>query len=92
MTDSRPGCADHLRQALLVDSGNYRFGSAFLAQFGDLAKAGVIDPTKVTRFALQNAGSIAALMLTTEALVADLREKEHAPAGPPHGGMGGGDF
>jgi chaperonin GroEL len=61
-------------------------------EFGDLVKAGVVDPTKVTRFALQNAGSIAALMLTTEALVADLPEKEHAPVGPPHGGMGGGDF
>ncbi len=56
-------------------------------QFEDLVKAGVIDPTKVTRFALQNAGSIAALMLTTEALVADIPEERKAAPG----GMGGMD-
>jgi chaperonin GroEL len=43
-------------------------------EFGDMVKAGVIDPAKVTRLALQNAASIAALMLTTEALVADIKE------------------
>ena len=54
-----------------------------------LVKAGVIDPTKVVRTALQNAGSIASLLLTTEALIAEIpEEKEAAPAGPP-GGMGG---
>jgi chaperonin GroEL len=59
-------------------------------EFEDLVKAGVIDPTKVTRTALQNAGSIAALMLTTEALVCELPEKkEEAPAPGGHGGMGG---
>jgi chaperonin GroEL len=61
--------------------------------FGDLVKAGVIDPTKVTRTALQNAGSIAALMLTTEALVAEIPDPK-PEAGMPHGGgmggMGGG--
>jgi len=52
---------------------------------------GVIDPAKVTRLALQNAASIAGLMLTTEALVADIREEEKKAAGAaPHGGMGGG--
>ena len=50
-------------------------------------KSGVIDPTKVTRTALQNAGSIAALMLTTEALVAELPEEKKEPA-MPHGGGG----
>ncbi|MEX2569575.1 MAG: chaperonin GroEL [Cyclobacteriaceae bacterium] len=59
--------------------------------FEDLFKAGVIDPTKVTRLALENAASIAALLLTTECVVADI--KEEAPSGPPmgggHGGMGG---
>jgi len=50
-------------------------------QFEDLVKSGVIDPTKVTRTALQNAGSIAALMLTTEALVAEIPEKKEAPMG-----------
>jgi len=58
-------------------------------QFVDLVKAGVIDPTKVTRTALQNAGSIAALMLTTEALVAEIPEEKKEPAMPHGGGMGG---
>jgi chaperonin GroEL len=62
-------------------------------QMKDMVKAGIIDPTKVTRSALQNAASIASLLLTTEAIVADLPDKnEHnhgAPAGMP-GGMGGG--
>jgi len=56
----------------------------------DMIDAGVIDPTKVTRSALQNAASIAALLLTTEALVVDKPEKEtHGPMMPPGGGMGG---
>jgi len=50
-------------------------------------KAGVIDPTKVTRSALQNAGSIAGLLLTTEVLIAELPEDDKAPAGAPGGGM-----
>jgi chaperonin GroEL len=54
----------------------------------DLVKAGVLDPTKVVRTALTNAGSIAALMLTTEALVAEIPEKKEAPMGG--GGHGGG--
>ena len=58
----------------------------------DLLKAGVADPVKVTRSALQNAASIAALFLTTEAVVADKPEKASAPAGDPTGGMGGMDF
>jgi chaperonin GroEL len=61
-------------------------------EYGDMVKMGVIDPAKVTRLALQNAASIAGLMLTTEALVADIREdeKKAAAAGPHGGGMGGG--
>jgi len=59
-------------------------------QYEDLVASGVIDPTKVTRTALQNASSIAALLLTTEALVAEIKEDEKAPAMPPGGGgMGG---
>ncbi|MDA8266290.1 MAG: chaperonin GroEL [Actinomycetota bacterium] len=54
----------------------------------DLVKAGVIDPAKVTRSALQNAASIAGLLLTTEAIVADRPEKKPEPAMPPGGGMG----
>ncbi|HWS98987.1 MAG TPA: chaperonin GroEL [Pyrinomonadaceae bacterium] len=56
----------------------------------DLVKAGVIDPAKVTRTALQNAASIAGLMLTTEAMVSELPEDDKAPAMPGMGGMGGG--
>ena len=66
---------------------NFDF-NAETEDFGDLVKQGVIDPTKVTRCALQNAGSIAALLLTTEALVCEIPEKEKSAGGPPHGGMG----
>jgi chaperonin GroEL len=66
---------------------NYGY-NAQNGEFVDMVKAGVIDPTKVTRTALQNAGSISALMLTTEALVAELPEEKKAPAMP--GGHGGG--
>jgi chaperonin GroEL len=70
---------------------NPNFGfNAQTETFGDLVEAGVIDPTKVTRTALQNAASIASLLLTTEALVSEIPEKEEkAHAGPPGGGMGG---
>ena len=61
-------------------------------EYGDLLAAGINDPVKVTRSALQNAASIAALFLTTEAVVADKPEKSSAPAGDPTGGMGGMDF
>jgi chaperonin GroEL len=73
------------------ESKDDNFGfNAETDEFGDLVKAGVIDPAKVTRLALQNAASIAGLMLTTEALVADIKEEEKkAAGGPPGGGMGG---
>ena len=65
-------------------------------EYVDMLQAGIIDPTKVERIALQNAASIASLLLTTEALITDIPEKESAmPAMPPGGGMGGmggGDF
>jgi chaperonin GroEL len=64
--------------------------NAATGEFEDLFKAGVIDPAKVTRAALQNAASIAGLVLTTEALVVEKPEKRPAmPAMPPGGGMGG---
>ena len=70
------------------ESKENNFGyNAQTDKFEDLVKAGVIDPTKVTRTALQNAGSIAALMLTTEALVAEIPEEKKEPA-MPHGGGG----
>jgi chaperonin GroEL len=73
----------------VLDSKETNFGfNAFSGQYEDLVKAGVLDPTKVVRTALQNAGSIAALMLTTEALVSELPEEKKAPAMP--GGHGGG--
>ena len=70
---------------------NYGF-NAETESFGDLVADGVIDPTKVTRAALQNAASIASLLLTTEAMVSEYpEEKDKAPAGSP-GGMGGGMY
>src|SRR5438309_85572 len=74
------------------DSKEENFGfNAETGEYGDMVKMGVIDPAKVTRLALQNAASIAGLMLTTEALVAELKEEEKkAAAGAPGaGGMGG---
>ncbi|HUK54998.1 MAG TPA: chaperonin GroEL [Candidatus Binatia bacterium] len=70
------------------ESKDDNFGfDAQSGEFGDMIQAGIIDPAKVTRLALQNAASIAALMLTTEALVADIREEEDAVlAGAGHGG------
>lgn len=65
--------------------------NAETGEYEDLIKAGIIDPTKVTRYALQNAASVAALLLTTEAMVAELpKEEPPAPAMPPGGGYGGG--
>ena len=74
-------------QAVEAASGNMGLNAA-TGEMVDLVKAGIIDPAKVTRAALQNAASIAALVLTTECLVADKPEK--APAGGGGGGMGGG--
>jgi chaperonin GroEL len=69
------------------DSKDDNFGfNAETGEFGDLVKAGVIDPAKVTRLALQNAASIAGLMLTTEALIADIKEETKAGAGAGGGG------
>ena len=74
-----------------VQEGNGAFGyNAATDEYGDMLAMGILDPTKVTRSALQNAASIAGLMLTTEAMVAELPKKE-APA-MPAGGMGMGDY
>jgi chaperonin GroEL len=100
----RRACQDPIRQ-IVVNSGtegaivvekirenaNPNFGfNAQTDTYEDLVVSGVIDPTKVTRTALQNAASIASLMLTTEAMVAEIPEKKSAPAGP--GGHGGPDM
>lgn len=73
-----------------VKNGKGAFGfNAATEEFEDLMKAGIVDPTKVVRTALQNASSVAALLLTTEASIAEKpEEKPAAPAMPP-GGMGG---
>ena len=70
---------------------NYGY-NAETDSYGDLVKDGVIDPAKVTRIALQNAASIAGLMLTTEAIVAELPEEEKVSASAQAGGMGGGMY
>jgi chaperonin GroEL len=75
-----------------VKEGKDAFGlNAETAVYEDLVKAGIIDPTKVVRFALQNAASVAGLMLTTEAMVAEMpKEEPPMPPMPPGGGYGGG--
>jgi chaperonin GroEL len=78
---------EHVRGA----EGSTGFNAA-TGEYGDLVAAGVIDPAKVTRSTLQNAASIAALLLTTEALVAEEKEKEPAMPGGGHGHDGGMDF
>ncbi|HTS21639.1 MAG TPA: chaperonin GroEL [Casimicrobiaceae bacterium] len=68
--------------------GNFGFNAA-TGEYGDLVEMGVLDPTKVARFALQNAASVAGLMLTTDAMVAELPKDEKPMAGGGMGGMGG---
>lgn len=71
-------------------TGNPRMGYDVISgEYLDMIKAGIIDPAKVTRGALENAASIASMILTTEALITDIPEEEKAPAMPPGGGMGG---
>ena len=76
--------------AVASGKGNYGFNAAN-GEYGDMVKFGIIDPTKVTRLALQNATSVAGLLLTTEAMIAEApkQEKEPAGGGHGHGGMDG---
>jgi chaperonin GroEL len=67
---------------------NYGFNAA-TGEYGDMVSMGILDPTKVTRTALQNAGSVAGLMITTEAMVAEVPKEESAAPMPDMGGMGG---
>jgi chaperonin GroEL len=70
-----------------VTEGKGNFGyNAATETYGDLVEMGVIDPTKVVRTAFQNAASVAGLILTTDAMVAELPKEEKAPAMPPGGG------
>jgi chaperonin GroEL len=74
----------------LQDSTDKNWGyDAQKGEFTDLIKAGIVDPTKVVRIALQDAASIAGLLITTEAMIAEKPEKKSAPMGGGHGGMGG---
>jgi chaperonin GroEL len=73
---------------IMEGKGNFGF-NAQTEQFGDLVEMGVLDPTKVSRTALQNAASVAGLLLTTEAMVAELVEEKKNAGGHAHGGMGG---
>jgi chaperonin GroEL len=74
----------------ILDHAKYAYGyNAQTGQYADLVADGVIDPTKVVRTALQDAASIAGLLITTEAMVAELPKKESAAPGMPPGGMGG---
>jgi chaperonin GroEL len=76
----------------ILDKTDYAFGfNAATGEYGNLVKQGVIDPAKVVRTALQDAGSVAGLLITTEAMVAEMPKKQAAPA-MPGGGMGGMDF
>jgi chaperonin GroEL len=85
-----------LEGALIVQEVKKRKGNEGLniatGEYVDLVKAGVVDPTKVTRSALQNASSISALLLTTEALITEIPEKDKPAPMPQGGGMGGMDY
>jgi len=76
--------------AVMAGKGNYGFNAAN-DTYGDMIEMGILDPTKVTRTALQNAASVASLMLTTECMVAETPKAESAGGGgmPDMGGMGG---
>src|SRR6266487_2048201 len=84
------GGVAYIRARVVEGTGNFGF-NAQTEQFGDLVEMGVLDPTKVSRTALQNAASVAGLLLTTEAMVAELVEEKKNAGGHAHGmgGMGG---
>ena len=81
------GEASVVVNAVLAGKGNYGFNAAN-DTYGDMLELGILDPTKVTRTALQNAASVSSLLLTTEAMVAESPKDEAAGGGMP-GGMGG---
>jgi chaperonin GroEL len=90
MIAQNAGAEGSIVVARVKESKEKNFGyNAATDTYEDLVKAGVIDPTKVTRTALQNAASIAGLLLTTEAVVVEKKEEKPAPSAPPGGGMGG---
>ncbi len=83
------GDASVVLNAVAAGKGNYGYNAA-TGEYGDMIEQGILDPTKVTRYALQNAASVAGLLLTTEVMVADAPKKDAAGGGMPDmGGMGG---
>ena len=79
--------------AKVLENSEYNWGfDAQLGEYKDLVAAGIIDPTKVVRTALQDAASVAGLLVTTEAMIAEKPEKKAAAGGPPGGGMGDMDY
>jgi chaperonin GroEL len=77
----------------ILDRDEYNWGfDAQTSEFKDLVKSGIIDPTKVVRTALQDAASVAGLLITNEAMVAEKPEKKGPPMPPGGGGMGDMDF
>ena len=83
---------DHIRRKSKEDENKNVGYNVITGEYVDMIKAGIIDPVKVTRGALENAASIAAMILTTEALITDVPEKDKGPSMPPGGGGGMGDF
>jgi chaperonin GroEL len=73
---------------VMEESGDFGYNAA-TGEYGDMIKAGILDPTKVTRSALQNAASVAGLMITTEAMVAEAPKDEKGAGAPDMGDMGG---
>ncbi|HEX7720374.1 MAG TPA: chaperonin GroEL, partial [Woeseiaceae bacterium] len=83
------GDASVVLNAVVAGKGNYGYNAA-TGEYGDMIEMGILDPTKVTRYALQNAASVSGLLLTTEAMVAEApKDESSAPAMPDMGGMGG---
>ena len=83
------GDASVVLNAVIEGEGNFGYNAA-TGEYGDMIESGILDPTKVTRYALQNAASVSGLLLTTEAMVADApKDDTPAPAMPDMGGMGG---
>jgi chaperonin GroEL len=79
-------------QKVKEETANFGFNAATEKFENDMVKAGIIDPTKVARTALENASSVAGLLLMTEAVVSEIPEEEKTPPMPPGGGMGGGMY
>ncbi|MEX0976860.1 MAG: chaperonin GroEL [Woeseia sp.] len=83
------GDASVVLNAVVAGKGNYGYNAA-TGEYGDMIEMGILDPTKVTRYALQNAASVSGLLLTTEAMVAEApKDESSAPSMPDMGGMGG---